>query len=345
MEPAGRLNILSEMAEADSRHAPATWQRQLADAIRDPDELCDLLQLDEETRLAARKGTQLFPLIVPRAYAQLIQPGDPNDPLLAQVLPRGAEGVDLGLPRDAVGDLDAARSAGLLQKYEGRVLFILTGACAVNCRFCFRRHFPYGEAPKGLVAWEPALAEIERDTSIEEVILSGGDPLAIADEWLSKLAQRLDAISHLKRLRIHTRFPVVIPERICSRLTDWLTMCRLQPILVLHINHPRELSPKLVDGVQLLVRRGILVLNQTVLLAGVNDEAATLIELSQRLVEARILPYYLHQLDRVQGVGHFEVAEAKGRALLDELRRHLPGYAVPRYVREIAGAQSKTVLS
>jgi EF-P beta-lysylation protein EpmB len=270
--------------------------------------------------------------------------GNPRDPLLRQVLPLDAELARADLPLDAVGDVPAQRASGLLQKYQGRALLVLTGACAVNCRFCFRRHFPYDMSPKGFGAWEPALANLARDRSIEEVILSGGDPFAITDAWLEQLSKRLGQIGHLKRLRIHTRFPVVIPERLGEHLLTWLSASRLQPIVVLHINHPREMTNALAAGVRELLGRGVLVLNQSVLLAGVNDDVLTLQQLSERLLEARILPYYLHQLDRVQGVTHFEVSETTGRALIESLRQRLPGYAIPRYVREIPGMPGKTVL-
>ncbi|MFO0947486.1 MAG: EF-P beta-lysylation protein EpmB [Planctomycetota bacterium] len=322
------------------------WQRVFADAIRDPDQLCDLLSLPDRCREPARRAHRLFPLIVPRGYVEKMEAGNPDDPLLKQVLPLGLEeSSPPGFVLDPVGDLPAKKQPGLLQKYQGRALLILTGACAVNCRFCFRRHFPYSERPRGIEEWEPVLTEIQADAGLEEIILSGGDPLAITDAWLARFAERLDQIPQLKRLRIHTRLPIVLPERVNDSLLRWLTMGRLQPIVVVHANHPRELHGETARALTRLNNSGVLVLNQAVLLAGINDDADVLTELCRRLVELRVMPYYLHQLDRVQGAAHFEVPEEKGRSLVAELRRRLPGYAVPRYVREIPGVGNKTVLA
>lgn len=344
MESGPGLNVLPPKIGGDVAGNLPRWQESLASAIRDPDELCDILGLPDSFREPARKASKSFPLIVPRSFVQRMEFGNPADPLLRQVLPLFEEDLVVGLPLDAVGDLHFQRTTGLLQKYHGRALFVLTGACAINCRFCFRRHYPYGDTPKGLEAWEPALQELAEDPTIEEVILSGGDPLAITDEWLERLSARFDAIGHLRRLRIHTRLPIVIPERVCDRLLAWLSASRLQPIVVLHTNHPREISSEVREAVLRLATCGILVLNQTVLLAGINDDADTLEELLKSLIAARVIPYYLHQLDRVQGVGHFEVALEKGKSIIAELRRRLPGYAIPRYVQEVQGEPHKTVL-
>jgi EF-P beta-lysylation protein EpmB len=251
--------------------------------------------------------------------------------------------IDGGL-MDPVGDAAAQRLPGLLQKYTGRVLLITTGACAVHCRYCFRRHYPYETAPKSLAAWQPALDEIAGDESIREVILSGGDPLTLRDSLLASLAERLAEIPHLRRLRVHTRLPLMIPERVNDELLDWLRGTRLAPVMVIHANHASELSGDAADAVQRLVAAGIPTLNQAVLLRGINDDVETLAELSERLLDLGALPYYLHQLDRVAGALHFEVPIARGLELVAALRARLPGYAVPRYVQERAGEPSKTIL-
>jgi len=268
--------------------------------------------------------------------------GNPQDPLLKQVLPISEEQQDVpGFTVDAVGD-DASRVVpGVLHKYEGRALLITTGACAVHCRYCFRRHYAYGDEPKRLDDWQPALEYLAGVDDVTEVLLSGGDPLMLTDRRLSELIDRLEAIPHLKRLRIHTRLPIVLPNRVTEALLSRLTEGRLQPVVVVHANHPRELVNDCADALLELTRRRILTLNQAVLLRGVNDDADTLVALSERLLELGVLPYYLHQLDRVQGTAHFEVSEERGRELMAELRRRLPGYAVPRYVREVAGSESK----
>jgi EF-P beta-lysylation protein EpmB len=287
-----------------------------------------------------------FPVFAPREFIARIEPENPRDPLLLQVLAQPAE-RDLapGFVTDPVGDLAAQTEPGLVRKYRSRALLVVTGACAIHCRYCFRRHFPYSEAPKSLESWEPALNVLQGAKEIDEVILSGGDPLTLVDSALAALAERLAEIPHLKRLRVHTRLPIVIPQRVTPELLRWLAGTRLVPLVVVHVNHASELDHPTVAALGRLVDAGIPVLNQTVLLAGVNDSVPALLELSERLVNLRVMPYYLHQLDRVQGAGHFEVPVAKGLWLVEELRRLLPGYAVPRYVREIAGETSKRILA
>lgn len=314
--------------------------------MRDPAELCRLLALPQEFAERAIAAAGGFPLFVPRGFLARIRPGDPIDPLLRQVLPVAEEFATVaGYSADPVNDAAAKRSPGLLQKYAGRALLITTGTCAVHCRYCFRRHYPYAEAPKSLAAWEPALAEIGADTSLHEVLLSGGDPLVLVDDFLAQLARRLAGIAHLRRLRIHTRLPVVIPERVCDELLGWLTGSRLTPIVVVHANHAAELDESVSRALGRLVDAGIVVLNQAVLLRGVNDSADALSALCERLVDLRVIPYYLHQLDPVAGAAHFEVPEHEGRALIAELAARLPGYAVPRYVREVPGGTSKTMIA
>lgn len=326
----------------DSAH-PTSWHDELAAAIRDPDALINRLGLPDEHREPTRRAAELFPVMVTESYLARMQPGDPHDPLLRQVLPLDVEfDQAAGFTVDAVGDSASQLAPGLLQKYAGRALVIATGACAIHCRYCFRRHFPYGEAPRRLDDWEPALAALRTDESIHEIILSGGDPLMLTDRRLGELIELLADIPHLRRLRIHSRLPIVLPSRVTEGLIEILISNRLVPIMVVHANHGCELASDCGIALKRLVRAGIPTLNQAVLLRGVNDDVDVLADLCERLIELGVMPYYLHQLDRVTGAAHFEVAEEIGRNLIVELRRRLPGYAVPRYVREIAGAAQKT---
>jgi EF-P beta-lysylation protein EpmB len=318
------------------------WQQSLADAVRDPAVLCHRLGLPDVLIEPARKAARLFPLLVPESFLARMRPGDADDPLLRQVLPLDAETADApGFAADPVGDDAAHVAPGLLQKYTGRALLITTGACAVHCRYCFRRHYPYAEEPRTLSDWEPAFQALEADESLHEILLSGGDPLTLTDARLAALVARLEQIPHLRRLRLHTRLPIVLPSRVTPALIHLLQQTRLTPIMVIHANHPQELTGDCADAVRWLVRSGLTTLNQAVLLRGVNDTIDTLASLSERLIDLGVLPYYLHQLDRVQGAAHFEVPDDVGLTLIAELRRRLPGYAVPQFVREIAGAAHK----
>lgn len=321
------------------------WHRELAEAVRDTDELIDLLALPEEYREPARRTAGTFPLLVPRNYLARMEPGNPRDPLLLQVLPLGAEEeTAVGFSADAVGDSAARAAPGLLQKYTGRALLITTGACAVHCRYCFRREYPYADEPRRLDDWEPAFEAIAADDSLHEIILSGGDPLMLTDARLRAFVERLAGISHLNRLRVHTRLPIVLPGRVTDELIELLTARRLTPIVVVHANHPQELRGDCAEALRRLVRSGMTVLNQAVLLNGINDSADIQAQLCERLVDLGAIPYYLHQLDQVRGAAHFEVDEELGREIIGEMRLRLPGYAVPHYVREVAGAAHKIPL-
>ncbi len=323
-----------------------SWQNAMKHAIRNSKELCEALSLSFETVQTSVGGESQFPVFVPLEFLSRMRPGDVNDPLLLQVLPRAEESlVDPAFEDDPVGDRQVEKAPGLLHKYHGRVLLIVSGACAVHCRYCFRRHYPYATAPKSTERWLPALEYILSDSSIHEVILSGGDPLTVVDEHLAELVERLDAIPHLRRLRIHTRLPVVIPQRVDQHLCHWLTKTRLSKWIVLHINHPQEIDEHLVNSISRLQGTGATVLNQAVLLRGINDSVQPLESLCERLVDCGVLPYYLHQLDRVSGATHFEADRAKGLEIVNELARRLPGYAVPKYVVEIAGEPNKSLIS
>lgn len=319
------------------------WQQALAQAVTDPAELLSLLDLDPALLPAAQAAAKLFPLRVPRGFVARMQPGNPTDPLLLQVLPLNLELEETpGFTADPVGDLASRIAPGVLHKYQGRALLIATGACGIHCRYCFRRHFPYGEELASAGQWQTAVAAIRADATIREVILSGGDPLSLNDRRLHDLTRQLAHIPHVERLRIHSRQPIVLPERVDAGLLAWLGSTRLQTVMVLHANHAQEIGTSVVQACRTLQQAGVRLFNQSVLLQGVNDSVAVLTELSETLFNAGIQPYYLHLLDRVQGAAHFEVTEAHAQNLMRELTTVLPGYLVPRLVREISGRASKT---
>lgn len=332
---------------ADSAQEPELeddWHAALAAAIRDHTTLLHHLRLDAVLTTSSDAARE-FPLRVPWSYVKRMQVGDPHDPLLRQVLPVDEElQITPRFTKDPVADGNARVAQGLLQKYQGRGLLIATGTCAVHCRYCFRRHYPYQEEPKTLADWEPALAHIEHDRTLREVILSGGDPLLLTDQRLEELITRVQQISHVTRLRIHTRLPIVLPNRVTDELLEILRRTRLTPIMVVHANHANELVDDAAGALQSLVRQGITTLNQSVLLRRVNDSVSSQRDLCERLVDLGVLPYYLHQLDPVAGASHFEVPLSLGREIVRELQTRLPGYAVPRYVRELPGQPQKTPL-
>ena len=328
---------------ADRPLPPETWKQLLAEAIRDPAELCRILGLPEAFASEARASAGGFPLLVPRGFVARMQPGDPHDPLLRQVLPLAAELQNPpGYGPDPLSEQGKMAAPALVQKYSHRALLLAAAGCAVNCRYCFRRSFPYGEAGVSQAGLAAAVEAIAADAQLEEVILSGGDPLLLDDDRVAQLVAQLEAIPHVMRLRIHSRLPVVLPERVTERLVAILAGSRLQPVVVLHANHAAELDTSVAAACSRLAAGGVMLFNQAVLLAGVNDAPQTLVDLSLRLVACRVTPYYLHLLDRVNGASHFEVDEANALALHAALKKRLPGYAVPRLVREIPGEPSKT---
>ena len=323
----------------------ASWQRQLSQAIRDPATLCKRLNLDDSWLPGAATGHQLFEICVPDAYLTRIAPNDPNDPLLRQVLPVSDEAATpQGYVTDPLEEAEHQPVKGLIHKYANRVLLIASPNCAINCRYCFRRHFPYSDNSPSRAQWQEALDYLRIDTSLNEAILSGGDPLAANDRQLAWLVEQLENIPHLKRLRIHTRLPVVIPDRIDDALLGWLAATRLQKVMVLHINHANEIDQAVIDACTRLKQAGVTLLNQSVLLRGINDSVSALATLSERLFEAGVLPYYLHVVDPVQGAAHFDVPDEEAKALVKQLLEHLPGFLMPRLVREVPGNASKTPL-
>lgn len=313
--------------------------------MTDPAELLRLLEIGPEWLQPARAAARQFPLLVPRGFVARMRRGDPRDPLLLQVLPLGAE-LDAvpGYVTDPVGDLAAKAGPGLLHKYAGRVLLVATGTCAVNCRYCFRRHFPYADENASRAGFGAALEAIRADPGIHEVILSGGDPLTLGTRRLSALFEGLGSIPHLRRLRIHTRLPIVLPERIDREFLEAWSAVRLQKICVVHADHAREIDSSVRSAFAALRATDTTVLNQSVLLRGVNHEVGLLVALSETLFAAGVLPYYLHVLDRVAVAAHFDLPAETARRLVAEVASRLPGYLVPRLVREESGAPAKTVL-
>lgn len=322
-----------------------SWQSLLSRSITDPEQLLRRLELDPALLAGARAGAADFPLRVPEPFIERMHKSDPNDPLLRQVLPLGEELLEHpDYVLDPLGEQHTNTRAGIIHKYHGRLLLIVSGGCAVNCRYCFRRHFPYGDNNLSTEQWQQALDYIRGDQSISEVIYSGGDPLAASDKRLAWLTREIAAIPHVRRLRVHTRLPVVIPQRVTSELIDALCGTRLPVVMVLHSNHANEFDAALGNAVLRLRQAGITLLNQTVLLRGVNDSLETLISLSETLGDHGILPYYLHVLDHVKGAQHFHVDDGAAMGLAAEMLARLPGFLVPRLVREVAGETSKTPL-
>lgn len=325
--------------------ATSGWQQLWRDAVRDPRALLAQLGLDEVAMGLSDSAAAQFPLRVPQGFVARMRHGDPHDPLLRQVLPLDDEMRPMpGFSRDAVGDGAAKTGSGLIQKYRGRALLIATGSCAVHCRYCFRRHFPYAEETAAADGWRDAVEQIGSDDTIDEVILSGGDPWSLSTAKLADLTDALASVPHLKRLRVHTRLPVVLPERVDAALLDWLTALPWPTTIVLHANHANEFDADVDAAVAKLRGTGAMLLNQAVLLRGVNDSVEALANLSERSHAAGVLPYYLHQLDRVEGAAHFEVDDARARQLHSTLAARLSGYLVPKLVREVAGDPGKRPL-
>ncbi len=327
-----------------ARTVRAAWQRELSRAFQRVEELLEFLDIPPSARGDVLMAGTDFPLRVPRGFAALMRRGDPHDPLLRQVLPLAVEGdAVVGFGPDPLREQDARTVAGLLRKYRGRALLMPSVGCAVHCRYCFRRHFPYAQTP-ARANLDRALAELTAATDIHEVILSGGDPLLLDDAALAHLLARLAHIDHLQRLRIHTRLPVVLPERVTPTLCRLLAEHPRRCVLVIHANHPAELATAVAGALADLQQAGITMLNQSVLLRGVNDAVATLAELSERLFDCGVLPYYLHQLDRIAGAAHFAVDDARARDIAAALRGQLPGYLTPLLVRESPGEPNKLPL-
>ena len=321
------------------------WLTQLADVVTSPDELLHLLNVDADANLlAGRDAKRLFALRVPRAFIARMEPGNPNDPLLRQVLTSQEEFINA--PGFSTDPLEEQHSVvpGLLHKYSNRALLLVKGGCAVNCRYCFRRHFPYAENQGNKRNWQQALEYISAHPQLDEIIFSGGDPLMAKDHELDWLLTQLESIPHIKRLRIHSRLPIVIPARITDTLVARIAASSLQVLLVNHVNHANEIDAAFRASMKKLRMAGVTLLNQSVLLRGVNDNANTLADLSNALFDAGVMPYYLHVLDKVQGAAHFMVSDEEARAIVRELLTQVSGYLVPKLAREIGREPSKTPL-
>ena len=320
-----------------------TWQEILANTVRDTESLCQLLEIDRHSLPDNHPLLQQFPVRVPTPYLARIRKGDPEDPLLLQVFPDAAEAAEVpGYVTDPLLESEVNPKPGILHKYEGRALLVATSSCAIHCRYCFRRHFPYSDNHSGKQGWKESLEHIKADSSIREIIFSGGDPLTLPDSYLAWFLDELDSISHVTRIRFHSRLPIMIPQRISTDFCELLANSRFQTILVLHSNHAQELDEEVVMACRKLTTSGVTLLNQSVLLRGINDDVDALAALSERLFAAGILPYYLHLMDRVAGAAHFAVDDAQAKILMRNLQSVLPGYLVPKLVREEPGQPSKT---
>lgn len=323
---------------------PPDWQTSLKNVVTDPAELLDILELPQALLEQATKAAQLFPLRVPREFIARMQRGKIDDPLLQQILPIAAEFSEQpGFTTDPLEESEASPAPGIVHKYRDRVLLILSGACAVNCRYCFRRHFPYGDNQLSGKNWQLALGYIRSKPEVQEVIFSGGDPLVTSDLRLAKMIADLEQIKSVQRLRIHTRLPVVIPSRVTAELIQILQDSRFDKVLVLHINHPQEIDAQLDQAAKRLKAAGITLLNQAVLLRGINDNDKIQSELSRALFKIGVLPYYLFLFDPVKGAGHFDIPILRAQQIAAKMQESLPGYLMPRLAKEIPGRASKTL--
>jgi EF-P beta-lysylation protein EpmB len=333
-------------SQSEIQHFTKNWQQQLAEAFNSIEELCRYLNLSPDDLPVSIAAAENFSLRVPLSFAACIEKGNPHDPLLRQVLPVNDElAIYPGFSNDPVGDLSSATQNGMLHKYHGRVLLINTGSCAINCRYCFRRNFPYADLQLSKQKENATIQTIRDNTDISEVILSGGDPLLLSDSRLSSLIQQLNSIEHVQRIRIHSRMPIVLPARITDEFINILRLSPKQIIIITHCNHANEINSRVIAACNSLKNSGIVLFNQAVLLKGVNDNVDVLCSLSEQLFKHGIIPYYLHLLDKATGTGHFEIPEAEAIALIRQVQAALPGYLAPKLVKEQAGAASKqTVL-
>ena len=322
----------------------SNWQKEIATSFTDPISLLKYLGLPVENFFEDIKARELFPMRVPRVFAARMEKANPADPLLLQVMTSRQEfDKTTGFSNDPL-DEQSNNQPGILHKYKNRLLLLVRGGCAVNCRYCFRRHFPYSDNHLNKQQWQQALTYIADNPDINEVIYSGGDPLMAKDDFLAWLTQEIEKIPHIKRLRIHTRLPVVIPSRVTTELLVWFSQSRLKPIMVLHVNHANEIDASFGDAMQKLKQAGVTLLNQAVLLKGVNDLVEQQVALNEGLFEIGVMPYYLHVLDKVTGAEHFDLADSQAKILMADMIKRLPGYLVPKLVREIAGQPGKTPL-
>ncbi|WP_289028358.1 EF-P beta-lysylation protein EpmB [uncultured Paraglaciecola sp.] len=322
----------------------SNWQKELATAYTDPVSLLNYLNLPVDNFTKDIAARRLFPMRVPRPFARRMKKGDALDPLFLQIFTNKYEfNTSAGYSTDPL-DEQKNNQPGILHKYQNRLLLLVRGGCAVNCRYCFRRHFPYSDNHLNKHQWQEALQYIADNPQINEVIYSGGDPLMAKDDFLAWLTQEIEQIPHVTRLRIHTRLPVVIPSRITTELISWFSKSRLKPVMVVHVNHANEIDTEFALAMNKLKQAGVTLLNQAVLLKGVNDSVAQQVALSERLFQVGVMPYYLHVLDKVSGAEHFDLPDSTATELMQDVIKHLPGYLVPKLVREIGGQPGKTPL-
>ncbi|MDO3720437.1 EF-P beta-lysylation protein EpmB [Marinobacter sp. chi1] len=333
--------------EAHPAEDRRTWQQLLSNSITSPADLLERLELAPETWLeGAKTGHRLFAVRVPEPFLARMRKGDPYDPLLRQVLPLTDETEPAdGFVQDPLAENGAIQTTGLIRKYRSRALLMVTGQCAINCRYCFRRHFPYEDQRLSPSDRQKVIETLGDSPEINEVIFSGGDPLVASDRLLADWADAITGLPHIRRLRLHTRLPVVIPQRVCDALIDWISQTSVRVVMVLHINHPAEIDASVREALARLSEVGVTLLNQSVILRGINDSADTLESLSESLFDAGVLPYYLHAFDPVRGAHHFDVEDQRAQGLIQQLLTRLPGFLVPRLVREIPGEESKTPLN
>ncbi len=338
---------MSDIITRKSDSVEQNWLKQLTNAISDPQILLEYLDIDPSPWSKGFEAKKLFPQRVPLSFVERMEKGNPHDPLLRQVLPLAEEfEVHSGYSHDPLDEHDTEQP-GLLHKYKSRVLLIFKSGCAINCRYCFRRHFPYQENKGSKSVWSQNIDYIKQHPEVNEVILSGGDPLMAKDHELDWFIHQVESISHIKTLRIHSRLPVVIPARITTELVERLAHSRLNIVLVSHINHANEINDELRNAIQRLRTRAanVTLLNQSVLLKGVNDDVDTQVALSESLFSCGILPYYLNVLDRVQGAAHYYVSDEKAKEIMAGLLTEVSGYLIPQLTREIGGRSSKIPLN
>ncbi len=323
----------------------ATWQEQLKDTVNNIDTLCAALDLNPST--LNLNINPKFPIRVPKAYLNKISKNNPLDPLLLQVLPLNQElHITPNYCQDPLNEHKFLKAPGLIHKYKNRVLLTLTSACGIHCRYCFRQNFPYSENIIPNKNRQLQLDYIKNNSHINEIILSGGDPLCVNNKYLDNLFTDLSQIDHIKTIRFHSRMPIIIPDRIDTGFIDVLNNHKkFKIVLVTHCNHPNELDDTIKAKMELLIKNNITLLNQSVLLKNINNCPDILTNLSNKLFDYRIIPYYLHLLDKVQGVGHFDVDINEVKQIMHKVQSNLPGYLVPKLVREIPGEVSKTLVT
>lgn len=319
------------------------WKSALRNTINTPQQLAQAISLSQEAYKGLMHATELFPLKIPISVLSRIQENHLDDPVLRQYLPTEKEMQEHpDYQIDPVGDLNASPLPGIIHKYQSRALIITSQVCAVHCRYCFRRHFPYQDMQLTSKHQEKIIAYLRENPALNEIILSGGDPLSLDDEKLYELIQALESVSHIKTLRIHSRLPIVIPSRVTDRLLDILKNSRFKTVMVLHCNHANEIDEDVESACLKLKQHTDALLNQSVLLRSINDSADVLAELSYRLFDCGVIPYYLHLFDKVQNAAHFDISAKQATIIVDNLRKKLPGYLVPKLVTEIAGEPCKT---